>query len=290
VAYALLTQQPVRTNSRISEITPAASIDAGGVPFIAWAQNSRAHPRHYDAYLKHGTDPSIRLNTVGQGYMGGIDPPNVVYQQIRRGQSSIRFYDIDSATRPAAPAGVNTANWEWRPSISGDWLLFGRSSVSSPAQAIRLHNVMTSEQRSIATASSSRRTILWPGQVNGDWVVYSRCNPVCSVFRYNITAETTVAMQKPATTRPRWQYAPSVSSDGTVYLARSGSGCGALGVKIVRYGLSDPATGRVVAGLGAGRDTQFSYARDNTDGSVDVFYDRYTCSTGRADIYRVNDS
>jgi hypothetical protein len=31
------------------------------------------------------------------------------------------------------------------------------------------------------------------------------------------------------------------------------------------------------------------YARDNDDGTVDVFYDRYLCGTGTSDIYRVND-
>jgi len=31
------------------------------------------------------------------------------------------------------------------------------------------------------------------------------------------------------------------------------------------------------------------YARENADGSVDVFYDRYGCRSNVGDIYRVRD-
>ena len=288
VAYALLTQYAVRT-STLNEVVPAASADGSGVPYIGWSQNSAAHPRLYSAFLKHGSDARVKLNPIGQGYLGGIEPPTVVFQQIYRGQSNIRMYDIDTATRSAPPAGVNTSSWEWHPTISGDWLLFGRESLSSGPQGIHLQNLTTAEQRQIAAATSTRRTILWPGQVSGNWVVYSRCNPVCNTFRYDIANQTTVQLQKPATVNPRYQYASSVTSTGTVYLARSGKGCGAGGVKIVRFGSADPPTGTIVAALGLGRDTQSSYARENTNGSVDVFYDRAACATGSWNIYRIND-
>ena len=63
-------------------------------------------------------------------------------------------------------------------------------------------------------------------------------------------------------------------------------------MKIVRFfAPGDPATGTVLASLARGKDTFgfYSYARDNADGSVDLFYDRAHCRTGKTDIYKVTD-
>ena len=73
-------------------------------------------------------------------------------------------------------------------------------------------------------------------------------------------------------------------------LARSGPKCGA-DVKVVRYfGATDPAGGTIVADLGPhGHNFWRAYARDNDDGSVDVFYDRYLCGKTSSDIYSLHD-
>ena len=56
------------------------------------------------------------------------------------------------------------------------------------------------------------------------------------------------------------------------------------------FGVGDPAGGAVVADLGTnGRDFWSAYARDNDDGSVDLFYDRYLCGRSTSDIYRLHD-
>jgi hypothetical protein len=60
-------------------------------------------------------------------------------------------------------------------------------------------------------------------------------------------------------------------------------------VKIVRYGSGDPVNGTVVADLSSGRDIYRSFVRENADGSVDLFYDRVRCSTGRWDVYKLTD-
>jgi hypothetical protein len=60
-------------------------------------------------------------------------------------------------------------------------------------------------------------------------------------------------------------------------------------VRIVRYRPGDPATGTAAASLPSGRDVFFSYARENSDGSVDVFHDRVNCRTGRLDVYKIHD-
>ena len=126
------------------------------------------------------------------------------------------------------------------------------------------------------------------GQVNGDFAAWTRCTKTtCNVVRRQISTVTDTVLQKPST---RYQYGGAVTETGIVYVARSGPKCGA-NVKVVRYfGATDPAGGTIVADLGAnGRDFWSAYARDNDDGSVDVFYDRYLCGKTTSDIYRIHD-
>jgi hypothetical protein len=280
VAYALLAQQPVKT-SRLDEQLPAAQT-ASGVRYFAWTQNTVAHPRRNDAFLKRGAEARIKLNTRGHGYLGGIDAPLVVYQQVYRSQSNLKIYNADTHTRSGPPTGVNTSDWEWEPSISGDWLLYGRQDNQSDTQWVYLRSLSSTTEVELDEGLAFRQ----PGQVTGDYAVWTRCDGACDVVRRGITAGADTVLPKPATTT--YQYAAAVTSTGVVYVARSGRGCG--GAKIVRYfGTGDPATGTVIASLGTGRDLWSAYARENADGSVDVFYDRYSCRSGVGDIYRVRD-
>jgi len=279
-AYALLSQQGVKT-SRLYEQVPAAAED-GSTQYFAWSQNSRAHRNHFDAFLTRTGDPRVKLNAKGQGYVGGIDPPMVAYQQVVNGNSDLKLYDADTQTRTDPPAGVNTFNWEWEPSISGDWLLFGRQTSS--AQFVILHSLTTATEVILDQGSRFRHA----GQVNGDYAVWTRCTKTnCNVVRRQISTVTDTPLSKPST---KLQYGAAVTANGIVYVARSGAKCGA-DVKIVRYfGVGDPVGGTIVADLGTnGRDFWSAYARENDDGSVDVFYDRYLCGTRTSDIYRVND-
>ena len=282
VAYALLAQQPVRT-SRLYEQLPAAQT-ASGVNYFAWTQNSVAHPRRNDALLRRGAEARVKLNAVGHGYLGGIDAPLVVYQQVYRGQSNIKIYNADTHVRSNPPDGVNTSDWEWEPSISGDWVLYGRQDNETNTQWIYLRSLSSMIEFKLDEGFTFRQA----GQVNGDYAVWTRCDGSCDVVRRQISNTTDTVLPKPATTT--YQYAAAVTSTGVVYLARSGRGCGSGGVKIVRYlGTGDPATGTVIAALGAGRDMSSAYARENASGSVDVFYDRYGCRSNVGDIFRVRD-
>jgi hypothetical protein len=215
--------------------------------------------------------------------VGGVDPPLVVYQQVAGRDSNLRLYDANSKTRPTLPAGVNTFDWEWEPSISGHWLLFGRQTASAPF--VILQNLEPPEEQVVLDQGARFRHA---GQVNGDLAVWTRCTKTtCKVVRMEIMPETDTVLPKPST---KYQYGAAVTSTGIVYVARSGPKCRA-DVKMVRYfGAGDPPGGKVVADLGTnGRDFWSAYARDNADGSVDVFYDRYVCGTGKSDIYRIND-
>jgi hypothetical protein len=215
--------------------------------------------------------------------VGGVDPPLVVYQQVAGRDTNLRLNDANSKTRRTLPAGVNTFDWEWEPSISGHWLLFGRQTAN--AQFVILQNLEPPEEQVVLDQGARFRHA---GQVNGDFAVWTRCTKTtCNVVRREIMPETDTVLPKPST---KYQDGAAVTSTGIVYVARSGPKC-RTDVKMVRYfGAGDPPGGKVVADLGTnGRDFWSAYARDNADGSVDVFYDRYVCGTGKSDIYRIND-
>jgi hypothetical protein len=280
-SYALLAQQGVKT-SRFYEQTPAAEIDAFGVRWFAWTQNTAAHPRRNDAFLTMGP-ARVKLNAVGNGYLGGIDPPLVVYQQIYRGQSDLKIYNSETEARTNPPAGVNTPDWEWEPSISGDWLLYGRQDYETDAQWILLRSLTSPTEITLDQGFTFRRA----GQVNGNYAVWTHCDVTCDVVRRDIGGGTDVTLPEP--TSSTYQYGAAVASTGVTYVARSGKYCGS-NARIVRYfGAGDPAQGTVVADLGSGRGLYSAFVRENNNGSIDVFYDRYRCSGGVGDIYRVRD-
>lgn len=285
-APAILAEQPVRTGVVI-EVNPAAGRDADGVEYLAWAQNSTAAPRRFNAFIQRGTDPRIKLNTVGNGWTGGIDYPRVVYQQLYGGQSNLKLYNLETGMRSNPPAAVNSLKWEWHPTMSGDWILFSRDDNATPTQRVVLFNTATLASTLLDVVTRDTHFLV-ADQVNGNFAVWTKCAPVCNVFKRNIAAGTTVRLPKPATSPPRDQYAAGVTSTGTVYAARGGRTCGAF-VRIVRFGPADPAMGTIVAALPSGRDMFFSFARENPDGSTDVFYDRVPCGTSRWDIYKIGD-
>jgi hypothetical protein len=279
-ADALLDQFGVKT-SRLYEQQPAAATD-GGDDYFAWSQNARTRKNHFDAFLSRTGDPRVKLNRKGLGYIGGIDPPMVAYQQVVKGDSDLKLYDVDTRARSDLPAGVNTSNWEWEPSISGDWLLFARQTNS--AQFVILRSLTTAAKVVLDQGRRSHHA----GQVSGDYAVWTRCGKTaCNVVRRQISTATDTVLARPA---DRFQYGAAVTSNGIVYVARSSPKCGGS-VKIARFfGAGDAADGTVVADLGAnGWDLWSAYARENDDESVDVFYDRLLCGGNKADVYRVHD-
>jgi hypothetical protein len=290
---ALLPEQPVFNGTK-NERNPAAGFDGGGGEVWAFTRSRAGDRNRYDAYAKKGANSPIKLNEAGQGWTGGMDYPIVSYQQVSGGGSDIYFYDLETDTDATHPAPVNTAKfWEWHPSISGTLsnyrLLFGQDNTNNPTQRVVLHQHPAHVSRELSNVTKASH-YLQPDQLNVDWATFTRCTPVCNVFKHQVSTVTTTRIPKPVTSRPRHQYAGAVTSAGAVYLIRSGPRCGEK-VKIVRYddARSDPSLGTVVGALPSGFDIAFAFARENVGGSVDVFYDRVNCSTGRFDVYKVTD-
>jgi hypothetical protein len=297
VAFATLTPQGVRT-SPAKEIGPAAAYTPSGTRLLAWSQDSAAHPE-FNAYLKRGSLKPVRINKrglgFGGGFAGGIDPPLVIYQKIENNESNLRLFNYRTGARTPPPQGVNTADWEWSPDISGDWITFGRNDDESNDQSVLLQSRSHPVQLVLESVALDNE-YLSTGQVNGNFVVWTSCGLECDVRKYEIPSDhiptqgeivpQTLAKAATAT----HQNAAAVTSTGTVYLVRRGDNCGEE-TRIVRFGPSDPAEGTVIASIGDGKDVNGNggYVRERPGGAVEYFFDRIDCISGTSDIYKVTD-
>lgn len=284
LAWADVTQTPVKVKPNpIREDSSAVSAS-----FFAWAQSSAAHPFTFNLYAQHmsGGLPAgnaVRVNVSGsQGFPGGIDGTRLAYQQIVGRQSDVRYFNLSTHHRSNPPAGVNTPSWEFSPTITPTWILFGR--LTSTKSNIVLFNLSTHSARQLASVTLNRKGTAFaaPGQVNGNYATFYTCSPSarCHVYLYDISAneKTPVAQASPA-----WDTAPAVSATGTLYWNRSGSGCG-NGATLMQMPLGGTAT--ALHTMGKGYD--LNYLQTYNDGSADqVFYTRVRCATSGEDIFKV---
>jgi hypothetical protein len=268
------------------QITPAA---AGST--MSWARNGAADTGPYNEYVQVGSGRRVQVNHTGtQAFGGGMSGSTLVYQRVYKGQSDLRFYNVASATYPATPPGWNTASWEWRPTMSGTEVLFGRKtyipSSHSWRQQIILGSLTTHQQTVIGTATATFAAE-FPGQVNGNYAVWTACSTTsCHVQEYDIATQTKTAIPTQGTP---FAYDASVSSTGTIYFAHSSAGCG-TNVTLNKYPLGGP-TAQLVA-FPKGIDLGSTYV-DDTSGTPTIYYSKSTCNTNgtltHSDIYKVVD-
>ena len=248
-----------------------------GDRFIAWQQNTQVRPRHYDVFARSldggGTFKVNAKRTNGAN--GSIDGDVLVYQQFARGKSDLKLFDLADRRRSSPPRGVNTRQWEYWPSMSGDRLLFGRLDPKERRRII-LFDVSSRRQKTLAKVQG-RGTFLAPGQVNGDYAVWSKClsRRRCNVFLYRISDGTRQVIPN----QGGRDHAPSVTPDGTVYFARSGRSCGSS-TRLVRYLPGGPAT--TLWRLPSGDDVGTTRVHPEPDGTTTLYYDHFAC--GRATV------
>ncbi|MGH2697472.1 MAG: prealbumin-like fold domain-containing protein [Actinomycetota bacterium] len=273
------TEHPVRT-------TPAGEFQpARGPNHLAWEQNTKGQPNHYDVFVQPDGGQAVRVNAGrSNAAMGGIDDDLLVYQQYRKKQSDLYLSDLNTGQRTRLPKKVNSRLWEYWPDISEPWLLFGRWKMSNDARQLILHNLETGQQRVLNRIRGSR-AFIGPGQVNGDYVVWWRCPSKgrCQVYRYQISTATRSKVPNPGS----YQRAPSVNAEGTVFLARGGKGCGGA-VQIVK--IAPDGTETILTHFPEGLDSRDTYAYTDEGGVTHVYYERFGCGkkTG-SDIYQVMD-
>ncbi|MGH2675058.1 MAG: TolB family protein, partial [Actinomycetota bacterium] len=198
---------------------------ARGPNHFAWEQNTKARPRHYDVFVQPDGGSPIKVNGGrSNGAMGGIDGDLLVYQEFRKRKSDLYFFNLTTGQRSRLPKAVNSRHWEYWPSLSDPWLLFARWNMKQGWRRLFLHNLETGEKR-VLDHTRAEKAFIGPGQVNGDYAVWSTCPPKgkCQVYRYHIPTGSKALIPNPGA----YHRAPSVIADGTVYLARGGKRCGA---------------------------------------------------------------
>ena len=162
--------------------------------------------------------------------------------------------------------------------------MFARQSIVTGARSIILFNLHTHASRVLDVVGGNK--YVQPGQVNGGYAVWVHRVPPgrARVYVYDIA-------NRKLTRVPNirgYDWAPSVTENGTVYFERSGPRCGS-NARIIRYPLGGPLT--TVLSLPSGIDMTSTYVFPLDDGSIQVFHDRLRCSNLKFgdDIYRFVD-
>ena len=244
-----------------------------GEGWLAWQQNSMRRPRHYDVLVRDvDGGPTTRVNPAGtNGANGDIAGNILVYQQFEERRSGVRFFDLTTGERSHPPNGVNTEHWEYWPTMSDRWLLFGRLARRSNTRRVILFDLSTGEGKTLAKVRG-RQTFLAPGQVGGDWAVWSRCaaRSPCKVVRYQISTGERDVIADP---NGGDHHSPSVDARGTVFYVRGGDRCGNR-VSLIRQPLEggEGVLWRLPNGDDIGRTHVQMRARGET-----ILYDHFSC-------------
>jgi hypothetical protein len=251
---------------------------------FAWVQNSKLHPHLYNAYAQNGGGTRFRVNPIGTqaGEGTGIDGHTLVYTQVHGSKFSIRMFNLTSHTGFAPPAGVNTANVEDEPTISGNWLLYHRLEQGVVrGQQVLLRNLTTGATRVLASISG-RRGLLEAGQVNGNFAVFtqSQNGTRFNVWLYDIMTKTLTVIPNPM---DKVHSAAAVNPFGTVYFEQSGPGCGA-NATVEEFPIGGPMTpaGTLKPGIDLFHPFVFEH------GSDDYLFAKVHCGGGATDIYKTS--
>jgi hypothetical protein len=288
---AAVTPVGVKTTP-LYEFLPSAGMDSvSGDTYFAWSQNSQARPNHNDAFLDitSGSTSTIKLNAKGTfGWGAGIDGTHLVFQEVPNDtrNSGLVLYDISSAARLPTPPGSNSRAWQWGPTMSGDWILYGENSRRQNFSRVMLHDTTPGEERILAESSYTRFSV-FQGQVNGDYATYHRDRKGHSdVFAYQISTGERTKVPNP---NDRYNYRGAVTADGSVYYARSAKGCG-NNVRIYRWSVTAPADPVLINALPDGKEIAGRVFAFNDGSSTAVYFDRLSCRSGASDIYRLDNA
>jgi hypothetical protein len=285
-AASAASELPVRT-APLRELRPVV-----GSGYLAWAQDSRERPNWYEVYVQSPGGRPSRIGRRGRfGIPGGISGTTLVYQEGVGTPSNLRFYDLSRKRQLRVPPGVNTRQaGEAAATLTADYLLFSRFTDVLERVLLRDLRARTTTQLDSGRIAQRQGSRVTAGQINGLFAVWTKCqsSAACTVYRYDTVSKLKGAIAPPA---GHIHYAPSVTPDGTVYLARSSPNCGA-GAEIWRYPLTAPPTKLFT--LPRGYDVESSYALASEFAPVgvlrtSVYYGRQRCLGHRFDLYKFVD-
>jgi hypothetical protein len=279
-AQAELTQVPVKNSPFVNEVYGAASDT-----WLVFTRNSIAHPRDYALYSQLlGGGPVVRVNPERtRGYPGSIEGNSLIYQQVNRGQSDIRMYDLGTQTRSLPPTGINTAEWEYHVSMTPDWIVFGRSGHGS--DRVMLYDRAAQTLKQIGSVEWNKAGTAGIGQtdVSGQYAAWTRCTGFssCQVKRRDLTTRQTVTVPEKI---GKVDYSASVGSDGTVFYARSGPQCGA-NARLRSYSLGGVDSLLVAFKPGVEVWSSTTYSGTTSD---DHYYSKFNCSRHQYDLFKAS--
>lgn len=271
---------PVRASRRTEQN------GAGSDSHIGWSRAPSHKPNRISAFIQERGGNPKKVNPKGtKAFAGGFDDHLFIYQQVRKGQSNIKLFNLRRNKRNKPPRAVNTKRWEWSPTVSDENIMFGRARFrkkkNKVIEKVLLFDSVNRRTTRLARTTTPDRAI--PGQVNGKWAVWNKCRGTsrCDAFRYNIETRTREKIPNTAT----HVYAPSVMPDGTAYFARSGSTCGS---NVRLFERTGGGSEREIFKLDPGWDIYYSHAFQNADGSTTVYFDLTDCDLTINDIYGVD--
>ena len=276
------TDVPVRVTAGPDELRPV-----GSTGYYAWMQAPRRDNDSYDVFAQVSGGAPFRVNPKRtEAVTGGLDGSRLVYE-LRRpgGGTDIRALDLATRAPIALPKGVNTKQLEFAPSLSGDYLLFGRAALRRPLERILLVRMSTGEVRVLQTLQSKHR-FLGVGQVNGQYAVWYDCGKAsCTVYRRRLDAPPETPPTGVVSPSGTYYYTPGVATDGTVYFFRSGRECGQE-VALVKWSGVGGAAPTVVYALPPGTDAAGAFVFQPSQ--REIHYGRVRCG-GRepSDLHKI---
>ena len=283
LASADVDHEVVVANER-PELLAASTAD-----YLAWTAYSTRNDDQWINVLPTGGE-RFRVNPEGTyAFKPDIEGDLLVYGEWTDTTSvDIRFYDLSTRTFLDAPEGVNTDAREYWPSISGDMLMFARTDLENGDSDLILFDMAAGTSEIIASEHGWARYFL-PGQVNGDFAVYSRFALThdgsafvqCDGYIHQISTGTDATI--PHGDR-RCVGAGAVDASGTVYYGAAGMQCGH---NAHLMSLAPDGVKTSLVSFEPGIDMLSQHAFDNEDGTTTVLFDPCGCDLTGGDIWSV---
>jgi len=277
-----LQQTAVKDDTTLQELGSAAS-DA----YFAWNQNSAAKPNQFNVFAEPMPvgGPRFKVNAPkSQGYMGGIDGTTLVYAQRKSTGQNLWLFDLVAKTRTILPPKVNTTHHEWRPTISGDWIQFGR--ITPARSRVYLYNRVTQALILLDEINLNPQgtAFLEPGQMSGNWATWTRVggHGGARVKVYDIANASTATIPLSVGTV---QFGAAATPSGAIYYGEEDTlQCGS-NAELLKWVPGSPPTSLVR--LNRGVDFALTYAAPLV-GSDDVYFAKGRCTSSNVDIFKVN--
>ena len=225
---------------------------------------------HTVVYVRRERGRPWRANPPGTyAQTGGIAAGKLVIQLLHY-RSVLALVDLRTHRLRVLPRSINPAHGvEWRPSMSGHRLLFGRFGAAANDFRIMLADLKSGRVVRLDDVRG-HGAYAEPGQVNGRYATWIACpDNHCRAYRYDVVTGRRIEMP-PVGGEQYSQLGPSVTGDGTVYF---GIARGCADVRLMRR-----RDGRVRTIYRFPAGTSYDYSHATGSGPVTVYYDETGCS------------